>query len=77
MLNRNMLYGVVKVIKAFFEFLKALDSYQIHNMLALMLDPHFNFSKIIKSFVGCENVIQLTIEYDKKEVIPLRMIIFY
>jgi hypothetical protein len=30
-----------EVIKLFLEFLKAFDSCQVHNMLALMLNPHF------------------------------------
>jgi hypothetical protein len=42
----------VKVIKAFLEFLKALDSYQIHNMLAVMLDPHFKFFASYGNFCG-------------------------
>ncbi len=31
----------------------------------------------METFVGCENVIQLTTKYDKKEVMPLLLIIFY
>jgi hypothetical protein len=28
-------------MKPFFELFKAFDSCQVHNMLVLMLDPHF------------------------------------
>jgi len=31
----------VKVFKPFVDFLKAFESHQVHNMLALMLDFHF------------------------------------
>jgi hypothetical protein len=30
----------MKVIKPFLEVLKTFDFHQVHNMLALMLDPH-------------------------------------
>jgi hypothetical protein len=41
MLNKNMRHEVVKVIKPFLQFLKTFDYCQVHNMLALMLDPHY------------------------------------
>jgi hypothetical protein len=31
----------------------------------------------VEIFLGCENAIHLTIEYDEKEVIPFFMTIFY
>jgi hypothetical protein len=37
----NMWQEVLKVINPLMEFLKNFDSYQIHNMLVLMLDPCF------------------------------------
>ncbi len=41
LLKKNTQQEVVKVIKVFLRFLKLFDSHQIHNMFALMLDPHF------------------------------------
>jgi len=63
----------VKVFKRFLEFLKAFDFYQVHNMLALMLDPCFKSLWVVESFVGHGNVIHFVVEYDVKEVIPLLM----
>lgn len=42
---------VVKLIKPFLEFLKTSDSYQVRNMLALMLEPPFQI------FTGCGKVV--------------------
>jgi len=63
----------VKVFKRFLEFLKAFYFYQVHNMLALMLDPCFKSLWVVESFVGHGNVIHLVVDYDVKEVIPLLM----
>ncbi len=63
----------MKVFKRFLEFLKAFDFYQVHNMLALMLDPCFKSLWVVESFVGHGNVIHLVVDYDVKEVIPLLM----
>ncbi len=63
----------MKVFKRFLEFLKAFDFCQVHNMLALMLDPCFKSLWVVESFVGHGNVIHLVVEYDVKEVIPLSM----
>ncbi len=65
----------MKLFKHFLKNLKAFHSRQVHNMLALMLDPHFKSLQVVESFVGYDNVIHLTIEYDVKKVIPLSMII--
>ncbi len=66
----------MKVFKHFLEFFKAFDSYQVHNMLALMLDPCFKSLQVVKSFVGHGDVIRLLTKYDVKEVIPLLMTLF-
>jgi len=65
-----MQHEIVKLLKPFLEFLKTFDSCQVHNMLALMLDPQ------IKSLVGHGNAICLAIKYDVKNIIPFFMIIF-
>ncbi len=44
---------IVKVIKPFLQFLQAYDSKQVHNMLALMLDPRFKSLKVVENYVGC------------------------
>jgi hypothetical protein len=64
---------VVKVIKPFLQFLRAFESLKLHNMLALMLDPHYKSFQVIENYVGHGNAIHLTLEYDLKDVIPLLM----
>jgi hypothetical protein len=64
-------------LKPFLEFLKSFDFCQIHNMLALMLDPRFKSLQVMKSFVGHNNAIHFIVKYDVKEVILLLMIFFY
>jgi len=63
----------VKVFKHLIFFLKAFNFRQVHNMLALMLDPHFKSLRVVESFVGHGNVIHFITEYDVKEIIPLLM----
>jgi hypothetical protein len=67
---------VVKVIKCFLQFWKLFDSHQIHNMFALMLDPHLKSLQVFKKYVWHKIAIHLVVEYDVKEGIPLLMIIF-
>jgi hypothetical protein len=50
--EQNMWQEVVKMIKPFVEFLKAFESHQVNNMLALMLDFHFESLCIMENFVG-------------------------
>jgi len=64
--QNNMHAKVVKVIKPFLQFLQAYDSHQVHNMLALMLDPRFKSLKVVENYVGCGACIQLC---DKHNVI--------
>jgi hypothetical protein len=67
----------MKVLKHLLEFLKAFDSHQVHNMLALILDPCFKSLRVVESFVGHSNAMCFTIEYHVKEVILFLMIVFY
>ncbi len=59
----------MKVFKFFWNFLKAFDSCQVHNMLALMLDPCFKSLRVVENFTGHDNAIYLAIEYDVKKII--------
>jgi hypothetical protein len=67
----------MKVFKPSMDFFNAFYFHQIHNMLALMLDPSFKSLQVMKSFLGHNNAIHLIIEYDVKEVIPFMMTFFY
>jgi hypothetical protein len=76
-LNENIQHEVMKVLKPFQEFLKEFDSHQVHNMLALILDPCLKSLQVVESFVGCSNAMCLAIEYHVKEVILFLVIVFY
>jgi hypothetical protein len=75
-LRNNTQQEVVKVIKPSLQFLKSFYFNQIHNMLALMLNPHVKSLWVVEIYVGHENAICLVVEYDAKEVISLLMTIF-
>jgi hypothetical protein len=51
-------------------FLELFDFHQVHNMLALMLDPCFKSLWVLDNYGGHKNAIRLTIEYDVKKIIP-------
>ncbi len=55
--------------------MKSFDARQVHNMVAIMLDPHFKALCIVENLVGRGNVIQLAFEYDVK-VVPFLMVCF-
>jgi hypothetical protein len=76
LLSQKMWHEVVKVIKPFLKNSKTFDFRQVHNVLALMLNPCFKSLRVMKSFVGCGNAICLVIEYNVKEVITFLMTIF-
>ncbi len=64
------------MIKRFFLFLKTFDPHSVHNMFAIMLDPHFKSIKIVENYVGLGATICLAFEYDTKIGIPLLMVCF-
>jgi hypothetical protein len=57
LLHKNMRLEVIKVIKHFLEFPNSFYAKQPHNMMAIMLDPHFKALQIVENFVGCGNAI--------------------
>jgi len=75
--NINMWQEVVKVIKYFLEFFKTFDFQQIHNILALMLDPCIKSLQVVKKFVGHGNANYHVTKYNVKKIIPLFMIVFF
>ncbi len=60
----------------FFLILKTFDPKNVHNMFAIMLDPHFKSLWVTKNYVGCEESICVAFEYDVKTMIPLLMTCF-
>jgi len=60
-LNKTMWQEVMKVIKTILQFLKTFDSCQVHNMLALMVDPHYKSLRVVENYMGHGNAIYLAI----------------
>ncbi len=52
-LQKNMWQEISKEIRPFLLFLKLFDPHNVHNMLAIMLDPCFKYLRIVKNYVGC------------------------
>jgi hypothetical protein len=67
---------VVKAIKPFLQCLQAYDSHQMHNMVALMLDPQFKSLRVVENYVGCGACICFDVEYDVNAIIFFLMIFF-
>jgi len=67
---------VTRVITHFLDFLKFFDAKEAHNMMVIMLNPHFKALWIVEGLVGCRNAIRLAFEYDAKVVIMLLMVCF-
>ncbi len=63
------------VIRLFLQFLKTFEFCQVHNMLTLMLDPHYKSLWGVQNYVRNENATCLAYEYDMKEI-PLLMRVF-
>jgi hypothetical protein len=59
----------LKVIRPFFLFFKTFDLHNVHNMIAIMLEPRF------KSLDHCV-IIRFVSKYDTKVMIPLLMACF-
>jgi hypothetical protein len=49
-LHKNMQMEVIKLIKILLEFLGSFDAQHAHNMMAIMLDPHFKALHIVKTW---------------------------
>ncbi len=65
------------MIRPFFLFLKTFDPHNVHNMVAIMLDPRFKSLRIVENYVSRGGLIFcLAPEYDAKAVIPLLMVCF-
>jgi hypothetical protein len=74
--QNNMQTKIIRVIKAFLQFLEVYDSHQIHNMLSIMLDPCIKSLQVVKNYVGCEDYICLAFTNDAHAVILLLMMVF-
>jgi len=55
--QRKMQKEVVKVLKPFLQFLNLFYVDQVHNMLAIMLDPQFKSLRVMENLVGSGDAI--------------------
>ncbi len=52
-LQKNVRQEIIKVIRPYLFFFNIFDPHNVHNMLAIMLDPHFKSLWIVENYVGC------------------------
>lgn len=76
LLHKNVWLEVIKVMKCLLEFLRSFDMGQVHNMMAIMLDPHFKALWIVENLVCHGNVIQLASKYYVKVGFLILMVCF-
>jgi hypothetical protein len=71
-----MMVEVQATLAPFLAFASNYNASKAHNMLALMLDPHFKSFDVVKTFVGREKVIQMVAKYNSKTLLPLLVVVF-
>jgi hypothetical protein len=62
------------VLAPFLPFTSFYNVNKVHTMLALMLDTCFKSLDVVKLFVGQEKMIQIVVEYDSKNALPLLVV---
>ncbi len=60
----------------FLAFASTFSASKVHNMLVLILDPHFKSLDAMKVVVRRAKVIQMVVEYDTKTLMPLLVAAF-
>jgi len=60
----------------FLAFASTLSANKVHNMLVLILDPHFKSIDAMKVVVGRAKMMQMVAEYDTKTLMPLLVATF-
>ncbi len=68
---------VINILSPFLAFALTYNQAKVHNMLAIMLDPHFKNMKVILDFVGHAHAIQIVTNYDINIVCPLLLQVFF
>jgi hypothetical protein len=72
-----MMVEVQIILTPFLAFIFSYNVNKVHNMLELMLEPHFKSFDVVKSFIGWAKVIQIVAKYDSKTLRPLLVVIFH
>jgi hypothetical protein len=71
-----MMAKVQVFLVPFLAFASTFSFSKAHNMLVLILDPHFKSFDVMKVVVGRAKMIQMVVEYDTKTLMPLLMATF-
>jgi hypothetical protein len=71
-----MMAKVQVFLVPFLAFSSTFNVSKVHNMLVLILDPHFKSFDAMKVVVGSANVIQTVVEYDTKTLMPSLAVAF-
>ncbi len=61
----------MEVLFLFLSFLHAFDRIKGHDLLALMLDSHFQNMLLVTMYLGEENVVAFVVEYDDELFLTL------
>jgi hypothetical protein len=48
----RMMMQVINIVSPFLAFVLAYNQAKVHNMLAIMFNPHFKNMKVLRDFVG-------------------------
>ncbi len=62
---------VIQVLEPFLSFMLCFQSCKAHNMLTMMLDPHYKGLGLVIQNVGKERALQIANEYDRAILFPL------
>jgi hypothetical protein len=76
-LRVHMMVEVQTILTPFLAFTFSYNANKAHNMLALMLEPHFKSFDVVKAFIGRAKVIQIVAKYDSKTLLPLLVVTFH
>ncbi len=71
-----MMEKVQVFLVPFLAFASTFSASKVHNMLVLILDPHFKSLDAMKVVVRRAKVIQMVVEYDTKTLMPLLVAAF-
>ncbi len=67
---------MINVLTPFLAFSSSYINAKAHNMLVIMLDPHFKNMKVIWDYVGNMVVVNVVSKYDCKVVYPLLLHVY-
>jgi hypothetical protein len=68
----HMMVEVLTTLVLFLSFSSTYNVSKVQNMLTLMLDPHFTYFDVMKTFVRKAKMIQMVTKYDNKTLIPFK-----